>query len=75
MANEFVARLGLIAQRDSFVTGSLTVTNGITGSLFGTASWAINAQTSSFVLNAISASYVSGSSAVVTNLTSSRCFN
>ena len=28
---------------------SLTVTNGITGSLYGTSSWAVNAQTASFV--------------------------
>jgi len=38
MANEFVAKNGLISQNNSIVTGSLTVTNGITGSLFGTAS-------------------------------------
>ena len=31
------------------VTGSLTVTNGITGSLFGTASWALNTATASYV--------------------------
>jgi len=50
------------------ITGSLTVTSGITGSLFGTASWAQNAvtasyvqtaQTASYVLNAVSASYAS----------------
>ena len=34
---------------NAIVTGSLTVTNGITGSLFGTASWALNALTASFV--------------------------
>jgi hypothetical protein len=44
------------------VTGSVTATLGFTGSLFGTASWAENA---------ISASYVSGSAAIVTNLTGS----
>jgi hypothetical protein len=37
---EFIARNGLIAQNDSIITGSLTVTGGITGSLFGTASYA-----------------------------------
>ena len=31
------------------VTGSLSVTQGITGSLFGTASWARNATTASFI--------------------------
>jgi hypothetical protein len=40
------------------ITGSLSVLNGITGSLFGTSSFALTAQTASFVLNAISASYV-----------------
>ncbi len=30
------------------VTGSLNVSSGITGSLFGTASWAENAQTASY---------------------------
>jgi len=40
MANEFIARNGLIAQQSSVVTGSLTVTQGITGSLFGTSSFA-----------------------------------
>ena len=40
MANEFIARNGLIAQQSSVVTGSLIVTQGVTGSLFGTASFA-----------------------------------
>jgi trimeric autotransporter adhesin len=40
------------------VTGSLNVANGITGSLFGTSSYAVNASSSSF---ATSASYWSGS--------------
>jgi len=40
------------------VTGSLTVTEGITGSLLGTSSWANNAQTASYVTLAQTASYV-----------------
>ena len=40
------------------ITGSLNVQNGITGSLFGTASWAQNATTASFVTTAQTASYV-----------------
>jgi hypothetical protein len=48
MANEFVARNGLIAQNNSTVTGSLNVTGGITGSLQGTASWAQNAVSASY---------------------------
>jgi len=35
MANEFIARNGLISQNNSTVTGSLTVTAGITGSFSG----------------------------------------
>ena len=41
------------------ITGSLTVTQGITGSLFGTSSWAQNAVTSSYILQAVSASFAS----------------
>ena len=54
------------------LSGSLVVTQGITGSLFGTSSWAVSA---SYTINAISASYVSGSGAIVTNLTSSNDAN
>ena len=43
MPNEFIARNGVIAQNNSTVTGSLNVTNGITGSLLGTASFAATA--------------------------------
>jgi hypothetical protein len=50
MANEFVAKNGLISQNNTTVSGSLTVTQGITGSftgsltgsLLGTASFASN---------------------------------
>jgi len=65
MANEFIARNGLIAQNNSTVTGSLNVTGGITGSLLGTASTAsyVNtAQTASYILNAVSASFATTSS-------------
>ena len=48
----------------TFITGSLNVSGGITGSLFGTSSWAQNAVTSSYVLNAISASFASTASYV-----------
>jgi len=60
MPNEFVAKNGIIAQNNSVVSGSLVVTNGITGSLFGTSSQAVSASytaTSSFGFNAVSASY------------------
>jgi hypothetical protein len=41
--NEFIARNGLIALDNSTITGSLIVTGGITGSLQGTASYALTA--------------------------------
>jgi hypothetical protein len=62
MPNEFVARNGIIALNNSIVTGSLNVTAGITGSLFGTSSHAV---TASFfggsISTATSASYASSS--------------
>ena len=39
------------------ISGSLIVRNGITGSLFGTSSWALNSITSSYAVNSTSASY------------------
>lgn len=54
MANEFIARNGVIAQNNSVISGSLEVTNGITGSLFGTASYA---STASYAFQSISSSY------------------
>jgi hypothetical protein len=51
MPNEFVARNGIIALNNSIITGSLNVTQGVTASLFGTASWSSN------TVNAISSSY------------------
>jgi hypothetical protein len=50
MPNQFVARNGIIAQNNTEITGSLIVTNGITGSLFGTASYASFALTASYVI-------------------------
>jgi hypothetical protein len=65
MANEFVARNGIIALDNSVISGSLIVTNGITGSFTGTASYAANALsssnslTSSFAFQAANASSAS----------------
>jgi hypothetical protein len=59
----------------AIITGSLTVTAGITGSLFGTASWALNASTSSYVLQAVSASFASTASFVTTAQTASYVLN
>ncbi len=53
---------GLTVSGSSLISGSLLVTNGITGSLFGTASWALNVITASYILNAISASYAATAS-------------
>lgn len=46
------------------ITGSLNVTSGITGSLFGTSSWSSNAVTASYILNAVSSSFASTASFV-----------
>lgn len=64
MANEFINRNGFISKNDSVVTGSLIVTNGITGSLFGTSSWAQNAVSASY---ATSASFLIGGAAAGDN--------
>lgn len=49
MANEFVAKNGLISQNNTTVSGSLTVTQGITGSFSGSvAGYVLTSQTSSF---------------------------
>jgi len=62
MANEFVAKNGLISQNNTTVSGSLTVTQGITGSfsgsLRGTASFATAAGSSAYtVVTVISTPY------------------
>lgn len=57
MANEFIARNGIIAKSNSTITGSLNVTAGITGSLFGTASYSTTNLSSSYASNSTSASY------------------
>jgi len=74
MANEFKIKNGYLSEGNSQITGSLDVSAGITGSLFGTASFATtalsasyfsgsisNAISASFATTALSASYFSGS--------------
>jgi hypothetical protein len=58
--NEFKIKNGFLSTGNSEVTGSLIVTAGITGSLLGTASFAVSASnvaTASFATTSISASY------------------
>lgn len=69
MANEFVARNGVIALNNSQITGSLIVTDGITGSLFGTSSWAINTITATTASYFITSSVTSASYAESASLT------
>jgi hypothetical protein len=52
---------------NTYVTGSLDVTQGITGSLFGTASWALNSVTASYAITALSSSYAATASYVPFN--------
>jgi hypothetical protein len=58
MANEFIARKGLIVSGSTQLTGSLNVSRGITGSLFGTSSWASNVISSSFATTASAATSI-----------------
>ena len=48
MANEFIIKNGFQSQGNSNITGSLTVSAGITGSLLGTASYASQALSASY---------------------------
>jgi hypothetical protein len=63
MANEFKVKNGLYVSgsttitEDTAIAGSLTVSSGITGSLYGTASWAENVVTASYAETALSSSY------------------
>ena len=80
MANEFVARNGLIAQANSQITGSLIVSNGITGSISGsvagTASFADNAglldgfDSSNFAFSSSFNSYTSSINSYTSSLNS-----
>jgi hypothetical protein len=62
MPNEFVARNGFISKQDSEITGSLTITGGLTGSVLSasysiTASYSNTSISASYVLSALTASY------------------
>jgi hypothetical protein len=59
---ETAAKLILYGNNGHVMTGSLTATEGFTGSLYGTASWALNTLTASFVQNAVSAAYAATAS-------------
>jgi hypothetical protein len=65
MANEFVAKNGLISQNNTTVSGSLTVTQGITGSFSGSLTG--TATTASYVLQAVSASFATTASYALTS--------
>ena len=57
------------------ITGSVIATQGFTGSLQGTSSWASNAVTASYITQAISASYASSSTSASYALTASYAMN
>ena len=67
--NEFVARTGIISKNNAIVSGSLFVTNGVTASLYGTASISTIATTSlssSWASSSLSASYLTGYTVPIT---------
>jgi hypothetical protein len=55
----------LLNDSDLYLTGSFKVLGSISGSLFGTASWANNAITASYILNAVSSSFASTASFII----------
>jgi len=57
------------------VTGTLNITNGITGSLLGTASYASNALSASYAINSTTASYAANSTTASYTLTASLALN
>ena len=67
----FVTRLNqsVIITGSLNVTGSVVSTTGFTGSLQGTASFARTSQTASYVLNAVSSSFVSTASFTLNSIT------
>lgn len=69
MANEFVAKNGLISQNNTIVSGSLTVTQGVTGSFSGSLTGTVT--TASFATTAQTASYITSSNIVGTVLSAS----
>ena len=71
---------GTVTLNGGLTIGAGTITGNVTGSVFGTASWAtqastasyvVTAQTASYVLNAVSSSFASTASYVVTAQTAS----
>ena len=57
------------------ISASVIIAPSITGSLFGTSSWAQNATTSSYILHAISASYAFTASSAISAFTASSAIN
>jgi len=57
MANEFIVRKGLIVVGNETISGSSISTDGYTGSLFGTASYASQSLSSSYASQSLSSSY------------------
>ena len=74
MPKEFIARNGVIALDNSVITGSLNVTNGITGSIFGTSSFATTATTSSYADNFTVAGTLTAQTIFAQTITSSTDF-
>jgi len=71
MANEFVTRNGLLSLDNSVISGSLIVTNGITGSLLGTSSISVNALTASSADNLTVRGTLTAQTIVAQTITSS----
>jgi hypothetical protein len=57
---------GTVTLNGGLTIGAGTITGNLTGSVFGTASWATNARTASYVVTALTASYIPTFQQVVT---------
>jgi fibronectin-binding autotransporter adhesin len=75
MANEFRIKRGFVSDGTGIITGSLTVTQGITGSLHGTASFAVSASVATTSSFTISASFATTSTSASYALTASYALN
>lgn len=74
MANEFIARNGVVALDNSTVSGSLTVIGPIIGSVQGTGSWATNSLTASSADNFTVRGTLTAQTIVAQTITSSTDF-
>jgi hypothetical protein len=75
MANEFKIKNGYLSEGNSQITGSLNVSAGITGSLFGTSSYAIQALSSSYYGGSVTSASYAATASYLNTLNQDLTFN